>query len=293
MKTFAFFVAMFAATDAWKTGGVLEDNGFGSKFTSIKEEAEKFSDACRDALNGEGPTFTIDVSDHSLSSGVGSLNLEGRFQRELVDNVDCGIVYKYNENRGLPTSVWVSTTQDVGDDLTANLRADMDIESKNAVIDCRVNSGRDSVAVDFDTADSTVGPLRITKHLDLNGRKVIVQPTLDVQGKTGEVVVAAELDGDTTSAELTVNHAEESAVLEVCHRLDENNIIAPKVDLKTGDIAVRLNRSLGEERAVKVTAQRENVDWEYLEGSWVVKGNVPLTDAGSSGAISFKRSITL
>lgn len=122
---------------------------------------------------------------------------------------------------------------------------------------------------------------------------MIVQPTVDVQGKTGEVVVAAELDGDTTSAELTVNHAEESAVLEVCHRLDENNVVSPKVDLKTGDIAVRLNRSLGEDRGVKVTAQRESVNWEYLEGDWVVKGNLPLTDSGSNGAISFKRSFTL
>ncbi|CAN0057205.1 unnamed protein product [Ectocarpus fasciculatus] len=292
MKSFAFFVALFAATDAWKTVEVPEPS-FGSRFTSIKEEADRFSAACRDVLNGEGPTFTIDVSDHSLSDGVGSLNLEGRFQREVVDNVDCGVVYKFNECRGMPTSLWVSTTQDLGDDMTANLRADIDTDSKNAVIDCRVNSGRDSVAVDFDTADSTMGPLRITKHLDLNGRKVIVQPTVDVQGKTGEVVVAAELDGDITSAELTVNHAEDSAVLEVCHRLDDNNVISPKVDLKTGDIAVRLNRSLGDARAVKFTAQRENVDWEYLEGAWVVKGNVPLTSDGATGAISFKRSITL
>ena len=28
---------------------------------------------------------------------TGSLNLEGRFQREVVDNVDCGVVYKFNE----------------------------------------------------------------------------------------------------------------------------------------------------------------------------------------------------
>lgn len=197
-----------------------------------------------------------------------------------------------NRCRGLPTTLWVSTTQDCGEDVTAQVRADMDVESRNAVIDCKVNKGRDSVAVDFDTADSTMGPVRITKHLDLNGRKVIVQPTVDVQGKTGEVVVAAELDGDTTSAELTVNHAEDSAILEVCHRLDDDNVISPKVDLKTGDIAVRLNRCLGEDRAVKVTAQRENVDWEYFEGAWKVKGNIPLTSSGDS-SISFKRSITL
>lgn len=31
----------------------------------------------------------------ALSSG--SLNLEGKFQREVVDNVDAGVVYKFNE----------------------------------------------------------------------------------------------------------------------------------------------------------------------------------------------------
>lgn len=176
--------------------------------------------------------------------------------------------------------------------MTAHLRADVDVEAKNAVIDCCVKKGCDSVAVDFNTADNTVGPLRVTKHLDLNGRKVTLQPTVDVKGKTGELVLGAELDGDTTSAELTVNHADDSAMLEVCHRLDDHNVISPKVDLKTGEIAVRLNRSLGDDRAVKVTAQRENVDWEYLEGAWLIKGNVPLKDSGDS-AISFKRSITL
>lgn len=70
MKTCVFFVALFAATDAWKTVEVAEPT-FGSRFTSIKEEADRFSAACRDVLNGEGPTFTIDVSDHSLGDGVG------------------------------------------------------------------------------------------------------------------------------------------------------------------------------------------------------------------------------
>lgn len=73
MKSVAFFVALFAATDAWRTVEVPEPS-FGSRFTSIKEEADRFSAACRDVLNGEGPTFTIDVSDHSLSDGVGEKN---------------------------------------------------------------------------------------------------------------------------------------------------------------------------------------------------------------------------
>lgn len=32
-----------------------------------------------------------------LVSCTGSLNLEGKFQREVVDSVDAGVVYKFNE----------------------------------------------------------------------------------------------------------------------------------------------------------------------------------------------------
>lgn len=70
MKSFAFFVALFAAGASAKH--VANDaDAFKLSFSSIKDEADKFSARCRDALNGEGPTFTIDVSDHSLSDGVG------------------------------------------------------------------------------------------------------------------------------------------------------------------------------------------------------------------------------
>lgn len=176
--------------------------------------------------------------------------------------------------------------------MIAHVRADFDVESKNAVIDCRVSKGKDSVAVDFDTADNTIGPLRITKHLELNNKNVVVQPTLDIQGQTGKVVIGAELDGDETRAELTLNHSEDSAVLEVSHRIDDDNVISPKLDLKTGDLAVRLNRALGHHRAVSLTGTRDNVDFEYYEGPWQVRGNVPLVKHRDS-AISFKRSITL
>lgn len=30
-------------------------------------------------------------------SCAGSLNLEGKFQREVVDSVDAGVIYKFNE----------------------------------------------------------------------------------------------------------------------------------------------------------------------------------------------------
>lgn len=70
MKGFAFFVAMFAASASAKSVAVSDDS-FKLSFSSIKDEADKWSSRCRDALNGEGPTFTIDISDPSLSNGVG------------------------------------------------------------------------------------------------------------------------------------------------------------------------------------------------------------------------------
>lgn len=69
MKSFAFFVAVFAATASARSVG----DSIKAKldFGNIKDEADKFSQNVREVLNGEGPTFTVDVSDHTLSSGVG------------------------------------------------------------------------------------------------------------------------------------------------------------------------------------------------------------------------------
>ncbi|CAM9677614.1 unnamed protein product [Discosporangium mesarthrocarpum] len=180
----------------------------------------------------------------------------------------------------------------MGDDTKAKIRAEMDVDSKSTVIDCSVKKGSDEVAVDFDTRENQLGPVRITKNVDMNGRNLVVQPTVDLQTKTGELVVNAELDGDTTRAELTINQSDESAVLEVSHRLDDTNVVSPKVDLKSGDLSVRLNRDLGEGASVEVNADKKNIDWEYSEGKWSVNGNIPLEDTGAS-AISFKRSINL
>ncbi len=77
MKSFAFFVALFASAHQAEAGWTrskaveLPEATFGSRFTSIKEEADRFTTACREVLNGEGPTFTIEVSDHTLQDGVG------------------------------------------------------------------------------------------------------------------------------------------------------------------------------------------------------------------------------
>jgi len=77
MKSFAFFVALFAsahhAEAGWTRSKAVElpEATFGSRFTSIKEEADRFTTACREVLNGEGPTLTIEVSDHTLQDGVG------------------------------------------------------------------------------------------------------------------------------------------------------------------------------------------------------------------------------
>lgn len=67
MQSFAFFIALLATANA----KLLGDGAFKMKFSSVKEEAEKFSHKCREELNEEGPTFTIDVSDHTLGKGVG------------------------------------------------------------------------------------------------------------------------------------------------------------------------------------------------------------------------------
>jgi len=239
-----------------------------------------------------GPRFTIDVQDPSLPAGVGSLNLEGEYSRNLVENVNAGIRYEYNVNRGLPSSVWVSTSADVDEGTTVHARAEYDVNSKATLIEAALYRGDDAVSIDFDTGSNTAGPLKIRKTLDLNGRRITLKPNFNVQDRTGELIINTEVDADRTTAELTLNQADESASLEVSHRLDDYNIISPRVNLKSGDVSVRLNRALDNGGVIEVTADKRNVDWEINENSWTVRGNIPLENTGGS-AISFKRSINL
>ena len=100
---------------------------------------------------GSGPKFTINVSDPSLPYGVGSLGLEGEYQREIVDNVNAGVKYDYNVNRGLPSSVWVSTFADIDDATRLSAKAEYDVDSKATFIEARLERGDDAVSIDFDT----------------------------------------------------------------------------------------------------------------------------------------------
>lgn len=71
MQSLAFFLALFAATSQGKQLLGADGDVFKMKFSSIKNEAERFTQHARDVLNGEGPTFTLDIKDHSLAQGVG------------------------------------------------------------------------------------------------------------------------------------------------------------------------------------------------------------------------------
>ncbi|KAG5179873.1 hypothetical protein JKP88DRAFT_196192 [Tribonema minus] len=239
-----------------------------------------------------GPVFHVNINDPSLKDGAGSLNLEGEYSRELVDNVNAGVKYDYNANRGLPSSLWVSTSADIDDDTKLCAKAEYDVKSKATVIEARLERGSDGISIDFDTGSNEAGPLKLRKVLDMNGRRLTLEPTINVRDRTGELVINTEVDEDKTTAELTLNQADESASLEVSHRLDDFNVVSPKVNLKSGDVSVRLNRALDNGGVIEVTADRKNVDWEFNENAWTVKGNIPLEDTGAS-TISFKRSINL
>jgi hypothetical protein len=166
------------------------------------------------------------TQDPSLPNGVGSLGLEGEYQRELVENVNAGIKYDYNVNRGLPSSVWVSTSADIDDGTRLSAKAEYDVNSKATNIEARLERGDDAVSIDFDTGSNEAGPLKIRKTLDLNGRRLTLKPNFNVRDRTGELIINTEVDEDRTTAELTLNQADESASLEVSHRLDDYNIIS-------------------------------------------------------------------
>eukprot|EP01084_Bolivina_argentea_P306926 530450_1 len=247
------------------------------------------------AHSAPGPKFSVEIKDPSSlgSSGVGALNLKGSYQRELLDSVTAGVEYSYNEDRSKPSSVWIATSADLDDDAKFRAKAQYHIASKTALLGAELEKDGESVGIDFDTSTNEPGPLRLTKIIDFSGRSVRVSPEIDLKARTGRLVVNADIDDEKkTVAELIVDHQDESASLEVGHQLDDQNRISPKINLKNGDIAVRLDRNIEDGGALTVTATKDNVDFAIKRNHWVTKGNVPINNTGKS-SISFKHSIEL
>lgn len=176
--------------------------------SSIMFERDDYCTCCRNALKIKGPTLTIDAPDNTLVAGVGTSNLDLRFQRENADHVDTDVICNFDDRRGTPRTLWVRTTRNVEDDMTTH-RTDL-VTTRDAVIDCRIDRGCNSIAV------NTVGPNSMTKvNVDPYARKITVQPNLDVQGNAGEVKVTTSLKGGAFY-ELTVRRGGHSTVLELC-----------------------------------------------------------------------------
>ena len=47
--------------------------------------------------------------------------------------------------------------------------------------------------------------------------------------------------------------------------------MSDQVNLKSGDVSVRINRALDNGGTIELNADKNNVDWEFTENSWVVK----------------------
>jgi hypothetical protein len=259
------------------------------------------------------PKVALTVQDPALSDGIGSLNIESEYEVQLTgdvadsiaDSVTAGLRYEYNANKALPNVVFAKAVKHI-DENTLEVEAQYDIASQVSRVDATLRRGRDHIGIDFDS-DGVVGPLRIRKSLDFNGRSVVIKPRWNARSQTGSLEILGELDADaSTFASLTLDQATEDAVLEVCHRLDEDVSITPRVNLTplirsrgigNGDIALKLNRRLGEGAVLELEVNdRREVGFEFNDrgtnGKWTVTGNIPF-DNTNDARVAFRRTLEL
>lgn len=259
------------------------------------------------------PTVAITVQDPALSDGLGSLNIQSEYEVQLTgdvadsiaDSVTAGLRYEYNANRGLPNIVFAKAVKHV-DENTLEAELQYDIASQAARLDATLRRGKDYVGIDFDS-NGEVGPLRIRKSIDFNGRNIVLKPKWNTRTGTGSIEILGELDADsTTFASLSLDQATEDAVLEVCHRLDDDVSITPRVNLTplvrshgigNGDVALKLNRRIGDSAILEVEVNdRREIGFEFNDrgtnGKWTVTGNIPF-DNTNDARVAFKRTLEL
>lgn len=259
------------------------------------------------------PTVSLTVQDPALTDGLGSLNIQSEYEVQLqgdvadsvADRLTAGVRYEYNANKGLPNVVFAKAVRHF-DDNTLEVEGQYDFSNQVSRLDATVRRGRDSIAIDFDS-NGEVGPLRIRKSVDFNGRNVVLKPTFDTRTQRGSLEILGELDADsTTFASLSLDQTTEDAILEVCHRLDDDLSITPRVNLTplvrnngfgNGDIALKVNRRIGEGAILEVELNdRRELGFEFNDrgtnGKWTVTGNVPFENTRDA-RVTFKRTLEL
>ena len=128
-----------------------------------------------------------------------------------------------------------------------------------------------------------------TKGLDVDGARVTIKPTYDVESEDTDVTVTYNKDG--TDVEINANLDAQS--LTISRQIDDENRVAPTLT-SAGGISVEWERDLGDDNSLTTTLKPDDsVNLEWKDSAWTANINIPLDGTDITGTdVSIKREVS-
>tara|TARA_B110000090_G_scaffold197541_1_gene235591 strand:+ start:211 stop:864 length:654 start_codon:yes stop_codon:yes gene_type:complete len=172
---------------------------------------------------------------------------------------------------------------------TATVDADYNIDSKVANFNAKWGKEGLEIACAGNSVDK-ITEVSASTEQELNGNKWNIGAAYNMLKKT--VSGSTDLTVDDTTVTLTYDTCDKDPVLNVDHKLDDNNSVSPTMSLKSGDMSYGWTRKIngGKFGSRLFPGDRVDLTWEDegASGVWTTKAEVPLDNAANS-KISFSR----
>lgn len=243
------------------------------------------------------PALTINVQDGSFAD-IGGLDPSVSWSGSTAAgdiNVDYGIeasAKPTTDIASLPKNIWGKASTDVsGWGLSARAEftgtdfgsAAVDVDAANEDLDLDVH-------LEASAGDGfSVKTVSATKGLDVDGARVTIKPTYDVESEDTDVTLTYNKDG----TDVEINATLDAQSLTISRQIDDENRVAPTLT-SAGGISVEWERDLGDDNSLTTTLKPDDsVNLEWKDSAWTANINIPLDGTDITGTdVSIKREVS-
>jgi hypothetical protein len=229
------------------------------------------------------------IKDTSVE-GLEGINLKGAFPFKYEDYT-LGFRHSFGKSitKG-PEAVFVRRTFDAPSDSTVTLDAEYETGTNILSIAAKWATSKLGLSVSADgNTEDKLRNVEISTSDNFKGSKVAATVSYDLMNKkvTGRTSVSKE---DTT-LELSYDTEAADPVLEVSHKVNEENTLAPSISLKTGHTKYGWLRKWegGSLETTLLPGDKVTMEWtdKSSSGAWKTKASIPVDNVkGSTVTVS-------
>jgi len=217
--------------------------------------------------------------------GLEGVNLNVNFPFKFNEYV-VGIKHAFGNHNNAPDTLYVKRDIKTGDDGVAHIEADYNTHDNVLSVASKWESDQHKlkVSVDANSRDK-VTDVGLKASRGVNGNTVGVNVDYNVHGHNA--AFEGSVSRDETVVKVSYDTAHGTPQVAVSQKLNKNNEINPKINLKTGAITYGWTRKYNGgsiESTLDPSHKSVAVNWEDhgSNGNWKTSANIPLEDLKGS-----------